>query len=531
MTGRSLLYICILIFAILAFITLLLGNYFKNAFIDSLVRTSIEQQANIILENYTKSVWNRFYPVISYLYNQSTSEWDVFPEYQAFKEETRLFFSFDNPIKIVIYNMNDYVLFDSSTDIQIAEQPNLFSSLVKSDKRISNLIQAKNGKTAYSIIPQFKLKGQKDTKTIFNIFIPLQITQIVGELESEAVKSQGVIEFNFDITNIYQIIENTKLTIILLMITGLAIFTATVIVASKKAEGIIEKQQDESLEMSSAKMQAESESKAKSQFLANVSHELRTPLNAIIGFSEIINSESMGPIGNEQYKEFIKDIHTSGVHLLSLINDILDFSKAEENKLQIDFEQTDLTKVIKVCMRMVSPRAEDAKVKLTEMVPNEHLIILADQKRMKQVLLNLLSNAVKFTPEGGEVIVKTWKDLDNSTVSLEVKDSGVGMAAQDLARALAPFGQIDNKLSRRYEGTGLGLPLTKKLVELMKGRFEIKSEPGLGTTIIMTFILPSNEIEANPQLDIKPTIVSDPPAQPTQNVSSSIPPLKAEPKE
>ena len=162
-------------------------------------------------------------------------------------------------------------------------------------------------------------------------------------------------------------------------------------VASKKAEKLIDTQQEESLEMASLKSAAESESKAKSQFLANISHELRTPLNAIIGFSEIINSESMGPVGNEQYKEFIKDIHTSGVHLLSLINDILDFSKAEENKLQIDFEQTDVIKIIKVSLRMVMPRAEQSKVKIVEEVPTDLLLVVADQKRLKQVILNPVS--------------------------------------------------------------------------------------------------------------------------------------------
>jgi len=267
------------------------------------------------------------------------------------------------------------------------------------------------------------------------------------------------------------------------------------VMASKRVEELIDKQQEAALELANAKAVAESESRAKSQFLANISHELRTPLNAIIGFSELINSESMGPLNNEKYKEFVHDINASGVHLLSLINDILDFSKADENKLQINLEEVDLTKTIKICLRMMAPRSQEAGVTLVDEVPAEHIIILADAKRTKQVVLNLLSNAVKFTPEGGKVIVKVWKNLDNNSIVMQIKDSGIGMAAQDLARALSPFGQIENKLSKRFEGTGLGLPLSKKLVELMNGSFEIQSESNIGTTVTIVFSLQSSDIE------------------------------------
>jgi two-component system, cell cycle sensor histidine kinase PleC len=474
-------------------LTFLIGGYFKIVLIDTLVKNSVEQQVELLLENYKRNIWDRFYPVISYLYTQPTSEWPIYPQYQAFQNESKTFFHSDSLIKVVIYNNNDHILFDTHNKLEISEQSGGFASLMKSGKRANNLIDAKNGTQSYSLISDVKVGKDEDPITVFNIFIPLKTTTANNDPNTE--KAQGVIEFNFNITALYNSIGRIQAMMVFVVAMSLSFFVSIIIFASKKAENVIEKQQEESVEMSSAKLAAESESKAKSQFLANVSHELRTPLNAIIGFSEIISSESMGPVGNDQYKEFTKDIHTSGVHLLSLINDILDFSKAEENKLQIDLEQTDLTKIIKICMRMVLPRAEEAKVKLIETTPNEHIVIIADPKRLKQAILNLLSNAVKFTPENGEVTLKVWKDMDNNSVIIEVKDTGVGMAAQDLAKALSPFGQVDNKLSRRYEGTGLGLPLTKKLVELMKGRFDIRSEPSLGTAILLTFPLPSNEIE------------------------------------
>ncbi len=195
----------------------------------------------------------------------------------------------------------------------------------------------------------------------------------------------------------------------------------------------------------------------------------------------------MGPINNEQYKEFINDIHTSGMHLLSLINDILDFSKAEANKLEVVIEELDLTKIATLCLRTMAPRANEAKVKLVPEMPQEHIIVKLDSKRIKQVILNLLSNAVKFTPENGSITLKIIKDTIKKEVVVYIIDTGIGMAPQDLSRALASFGQVDSKLSRKREGTGLGLPLTKKLVELMKGKFDIKSEIGLGTTVLISF--------------------------------------------
>src|SRR5690606_30090855 len=156
----------------------------------------------------------------------------------------------------------------------------------------------------------------------------------------------------------------------------------------------------------------------------------------------------------------------SGVHLLSLINDILDYSKAEAGKLEMEVSEVNATKLVQNCMRLVSPRAESGKVTLSEELPKEALIMLTDSKKFKQILLNLLSNAVKFTPAGGQVSVTAWKNATDDTFSFEVKDTGIGIAPKDISRAMSPFGQVDSALSRKYEGTGLGLPLTKKFVEL-----------------------------------------------------------------
>ena len=299
---------------------------------------------------------------------------------------------------------------------------------------------------------------------------------------------EAVIEISYDCTDQWKNLDLFKhigtggVISIFMVIIAMLLFT------SNKAEAIITKQYEANIELAAQTANAQAENRDKSQFLANVSHELRTPLNAIIGFSEFIKLERCGPIGNEKYGEYIRDIHVSGVHLLSLINDILDYSKAEADKLELEIADVDVTKVIRNSMRLVSPRAENAQVTLIEEIPGEHFIIKTDNKKLKQVMLNLLSNAVKFTPAGGSVTVTIWQNVVDESLSIEVRDTGIGIAAKDISRAMAPFGQVDNALSRKYEGTGLGLPLTRKFVEIMGGTFNIQSEVSVGTTI--TICLP-----------------------------------------
>jgi two-component system cell cycle sensor histidine kinase PleC len=303
-----------------------------------------------------------------------------------------------------------------------------------------------------------------------------------------AAESSAYVETFSDVTSEYQ-----KIIVLQWVATGSIVLVFLIlmwilVLTSKRAEEIIARQHESNMELAKKAAVAEAENEQKSLFLANISHELRTPLNAIIGFSEIMKHELSSEAQNERYGSYVIDIHTAGVHLLSLINDILDFSKAEAGKLDLDVSEVNASKMVQNCMRLVSPRAEAANVQLVDGMPKETLIVYSDSKKLKQILLNLLSNAVKFTPTGGYVRVSAWRNLKEDTVSFEVRDSGIGIAAKDISRAMSPFGQVDNTLSRKYEGTGLGLPLTKKLVEVMGGEFKIESEEGKGTFI--TFTLP-----------------------------------------
>jgi signal transduction histidine kinase len=225
-----------------------------------------------------------------------------------------------------------------------------------------------------------------------------------------------------------------------------------------------------------------------------MSHELRTPLNAFIGFSEVILKEMFGPLANENYREYIKDIHDSGSHLYQLINDILDVSKAEAGKLELRETSVNMADVIERCVRLVEERAQRAQVTIETRIADGTPSLIADERKLKQILINLLSNAVKFTPEGGTVEVLAG-ELDDGRFELVVKDTGIGIAAEDIAIVMAPFGQVDSRLARRYEGTGLGLPLTKSLVELHGGVIDVESEVDVGTRIIIH--LPKESVQVD----------------------------------
>jgi signal transduction histidine kinase len=241
-----------------------------------------------------------------------------------------------------------------------------------------------------------------------------------------------------------------------------------------------------------ALLNAEAANRAKTEFLANMSHELRTPLNAIIGFSDVIQNEIMGRIeDNPKYIDYARDIREAGSHLLGVINDILDIAKIEAGQLDLREDDFDAGGALDACISMLSNRAEEAGVHLIHEGGESQVSIWGDEKKFKQIVLNLLSNAIKFTPEGGSVTLATAIEGDDGFV-LRVSDTGIGIAADDLEKALAPFSQVDNVQQSNHEGTGLGLPISRALAELHGGTLEIESEPGLGTTVSVR--LPSERI-------------------------------------
>jgi PAS domain S-box-containing protein len=245
------------------------------------------------------------------------------------------------------------------------------------------------------------------------------------------------------------------------------------------------------LGLRTAKDMAEMASRAKTEFLANMSHELRTPLNAIIGFSEIMQMELLGPVGTRQYHEYVGDIHDSARHLLEVINDILDVSKIEAGKANLIEQEVDVLRIFESVLRLIRERATRAEVELVSAVASDVPLLRADDRKLKQVLINLLSNAVKFTPTGGRIELSARLD-QNGDLLMAVADTGIGIGPGDLERVMEPFGQVDSRLNRKYDGTGLGLPLTQGLVSLHGGSIDLKSELGAGTTV--TVRLPAERL-------------------------------------
>jgi two-component system cell cycle sensor histidine kinase PleC len=238
-------------------------------------------------------------------------------------------------------------------------------------------------------------------------------------------------------------------------------------------------------ELREAKDSAERAYAAKSQFLANMSHELRTPLNAIIGFSEMMQRQLLGPIGTEKYLDYIGGIRESGEHLLDLISDILDMSRIEAGKYELDLEEFNLLKILRLGAHMIEGRALDAQVRVLSSIPEDgSLNVIADRRAVMQMILNLLSNAVKFTKPGGEVRIEYTRN--ESCVTFRITDTGIGIPASKLKYVTRPFEQVANHFTRNHEGSGLGLSITKDLAELHGGNLQIESEIGTGTSVTIT---------------------------------------------
>ncbi|HVE05482.1 MAG TPA: ATP-binding protein [Rhizomicrobium sp.] len=282
----------------------------------------------------------------------------------------------------------------------------------------------------------------------------------------------------------------------LVMATAVGLFSAYIqemyIRRSYKSQKVIEAKNEAA---NLLLLEADKANKAKSEFLANMSHELRTPLNAIIGFSDILKRQLFGNLGDPRYSEYVTDINDSGNHLLAIINDILDLAKAEAGKLTLQEEDIDLVRCLDDAMRMCRGRAVTAGVNLNFANATESIYAHVDERLIRQIVLNLLTNAIKFTNEGGKVTLSIAAEPGQDIV-IQVQDTGIGIAQEDIARVIRPFEQVETVLSRSHGGTGLGLPLTSKLTELHGGTFDIQSQVGIGTTVIVR--LPPERLRESP---------------------------------
>ena len=297
----------------------------------------------------------------------------------------------------------------------------------------------------------------------------------------------GVIEVYDDVTDMLHHVERISLWFLFFVSAiMLAVYAGLIVIVWRSKRKMVE-EYARSVNLTAAVARAEAASQAKSDFLAQMGHELRTPLNAIIGFSEIIGNESMGPVGQPKYKAYAGYIFDSGKHLLKIVNDILDMVKAEVGKLSVDLHMLDARDTLIQVEKLLDQRARELGVAVVLELEAPLGPIVTDEGRLRQITLNILHNAIKFAPAGAQVTMRGRKT--RTDIVIEVIDAGIGIAPEDLPKVMAPFGQVDSSLARSHEGTGLGLPVSRHLAELLGGTLAIESAVGKGTTVRVTLPL------------------------------------------
>ncbi len=324
-----------------------------------------------------------------------------------------------------------------------------------------------------------------------NTFSVFESTVVDRDLLSSYVpiyhgaKIVGVFEVYDDVTEFLRDINRGIASqVALVLLTAGAVYL-TLSVYVRHGDRLLQREHERSLELVQSVARAEAASKAKSQFLANMSHELRTPLNSVIGFAEILTSEGFGPLGDKRYGEYAREIVDGGRNLLTIIENTLDLSRIELGSAEVSRRPVDPATLVDGVTRSLAPQIKEGAIALSVEIDPKTPPIESDEPKLRTILLNLVSNAVKFTPPQGQVAIRV-APAESGRVRFEIADTGIGLAPADVPLALAPFGQVDGALNRRYQGAGLGLPLAKGLAELLGGDIAIDGQPGRGTTVAVT---------------------------------------------
>ncbi len=330
------------------------------------------------------------------------------------------------------------------------------------------------------------LDGPRQDLWVQSSLLPLGAAGRTGEAEA-------VVEIRSDISDLRVLGARQQGYLAIGGALGFLLVGGLLLALALWADRQVRRYNDLNLALAASYAQVQAASRAKSVFLAKISHELRTPLNAIIGFAELVKDAAYGPLAIGKYTEFGRDIHASGLHLLAVIDDVLDLVNADNGDLSVSQNSVDTTALVRGVMEQTAERAKRAGVRLETDIGAVPATIKSDESKLRQILLNLTANAIDYTPSGGSVTLSLQERAKAGELVLEVSDTGLGIKREDIPKALAPFGQIEETPARKREGTGLGLPLAKKLAELLGGSLHIDSRHGIGTRV--SVVLPSRQLE------------------------------------
>jgi signal transduction histidine kinase len=458
----------------------------RNLAVDQLQRMAEANNA-ALTHAFANGVWGRFEAFISEAHTLSADEIRAHSETAELRREIETLMAGTPVVRIKLYDLGGLTAF--STD------PTQIGDRLDRDADDQEELERFRAALAGGMVSELEMDdvpGEKrasaDERWVLSSYVPVRRGGNGGAIE-------GVAEVYSDVTDVYAHIRRVGLAHTAIVGGAFLVVFLLLIGVVWRAERMIQKQHGRNLDLVANAARAEAASRAKSEFLANMSHELRTPLNAIIGFSTILKDESFGPIGSGRYKEYAGDICSAGQHLLTIINDVLDLVKVDSGKMAVHAGVVDLRATAMSVAKLVEADAAAGGVMLSMEMDSTLTPIVSDDTKLRQVLMNLLSNAIKFTPSGGCVTVGVAQAADPRKMRVTVSDTGIGMREADIPIALAPFGQIDSALNRRHAGTGLGLPLSQRLVQLLGGELEIESAPEKGT--VVTIVLPMQSAPGN----------------------------------
>ena len=439
-----------------------------------------ESNNSALTHTFANGVWGRFEAFIGGAHELTADQLRTHPQTAELRGAIETLMAGTPVVRIKLYDLNALTVF--STDAA------LIGESLEEDADEGEIVRFRKAAVGGTVSELERLdeassdKAAQEGRWVLSSYVPVRRCGNTGSVE-------GVAEIYTDVTDVYAYIGRGELLHIAVIGGAFLVVFVLLLAVVWRAERVIQRQHRKNLELVASAARAEAASRAKSEFLANMSHELRTPLNAIIGFSAMLRDEVVGPVGNAKYKEYAADIGTAGQHLLNVINDVLDLVRIDSGKMALKLASVNLSEMVIGVVKFMESEAAAAGVSISIETGSRLRLLDTDETKLRQILVNLVSNAVKFTSAGGGVSLKIRQEPQSRLTRITVTDTGIGMKETDIPVALAPFGQIDSALNRKYTGTGLGLPLSQKFARLLGGDLEIESTLGRGTAV--TVILPA----------------------------------------